>query len=88
MIKLSCFSLYLVQSKETMVIERDNENIIIKVNASLLGVRGMQEIQQFADYVRVLESNAKNKGTQEQADALAEEINQNWWAENKHRFLK
>ena len=71
-----------------MVIERDNENIIITVNASLLGRRGMQEVKQFADYMRLLESNAKNQGTQEQADALAEEINRNWWAENKHRFLK
>lgn len=71
-----------------MVIERDNENIIIKIKASLLGAHGMQEVQQFADYVRVLESNAKNQGTQEQADALAEEINRNWWAENKQRFLK
>ena len=68
-----------------MIIERDNENLIIKVNSSLIG---MDEIQKTIDYLRILESNAKNQGTQEQADELAREINKNWWAENKHRFIK
>ena len=56
-----------------MVIERDNENIIITVNASLLSQHGMQEVQQFADYMRVLESNARNQGIQEQVDEPASE---------------
>jgi hypothetical protein len=67
-----------------MAIERDNENLIIKVNPSLVG---MDEIQKTIDYLRILESNAKNQGTREQADELAREINKNWWAENKHRFI-
>jgi hypothetical protein len=71
-----------------MVIERDNENVIIKLNASLLGTLGMKEIQQFADYFRLLESNAQNQGTQDQVDEFAHEVNKKWWDENKHRFLK
>ncbi len=68
-----------------MVIERDNENVIIKIDASLIG---MDEVQKTIDYLRILESNAQNKGTQEEADELAREINKDWWDENKHRFLK
>jgi len=68
-----------------MVIERENENVIIKVNSSLIG---MEELQKTIDYLRILESNAQNKGTQEEADALAREINKGWWTENKHRFIK
>lgn len=68
-----------------MVIERENENVIIKVNPALIG---MDEVQRTIDYLRILESNAKNQGTQEEADALAREINKGWWAENKHRFIK
>ena len=68
-----------------MIIERDNENVIIKVNPSLIG---MNEVQRVIDYFRILESNAQNKGTQEEADALAREINKSWWEENKHRFIK
>lgn len=68
-----------------MVIERDNENVIIKINPALVG---MDVIQKTIDYLRILESNAQNQGTQEQADELASEINKTWWAENKHRFIK
>jgi hypothetical protein len=71
-----------------MVIERDNENVIITLNVSLLGTLGMKEVQQFADYFRLLESNAQNQGTQEQVDELAREVNKKWWSENKHRFIK
>ncbi|CAN5120717.1 hypothetical protein BH09BAC6_BH09BAC6_23760 [soil metagenome] len=68
-----------------MIVERENENVIIKVNSTLIG---MDEVQKTIDYLRILESNAQNQGTQEEADELAREINKNWWAENKHRFLK
>jgi hypothetical protein len=44
-----------------MVIERENENVIIKVNSSLIG---MDELQKTIDYLRILESNAQNKVTQ------------------------
>jgi hypothetical protein len=68
-----------------MVIERDKNTIVIKIDATLVDIN---EVQKFADYFRVIESNAKNKGTAEQAAALADEIDKKWWVENKHRFLK
>lgn len=68
-----------------MVVERENENVIIKVNPALIG---MDEIQKIIDYFRVLESNAQNQGTQEQADQLARESQKGWWKENRDRFIK
>lgn len=68
-----------------MVIERENENVIIKVNPALIG---MDEIQKVIDYFRILESNAQNKGTQEEADALARESQKGWWKESRGRFIK
>jgi len=68
-----------------MVIERDSDTIIIKLNASLID---METIQKFADYFRLLESNAQNQGTQEDADELACESHQNWLAENQGQIAK
>lgn len=68
-----------------MVIERENENVIIKVNPALIG---MDVIQKTIDYLRALELNAQTQGTQEQADALARESQKGWWKENRHRFIK
>jgi hypothetical protein len=68
-----------------MVIERDNETITIKLNASLIDI---ETVQKFADYFGLLESNAQNKGTQEQADELAREVHQNWLIENRDRINK
>ena len=66
-----------------MIVERENENIIIKVNPSLVG---MAEIQRTIDFFRLLESNAKNQGTKEQVDELSRESHQNWLKENQHRI--
>ena len=68
-----------------MVIERDNENIVIRLNAYLIS---LEQVQKFADYFRVLEYSAQSQGTEEEAAALADEIDKKWWKDNKHRFLK
>lgn len=58
-----------------MIIERDNQDIIIRLKSSLID---MEEVQKFADYFRLIESNAKNQGTQEDADSLARISQQDW----------
>lgn len=68
-----------------MVIERESNQIIIKLDSSLVNI---QEIQRYADYFRFLESNAKNQGTEEQATELARQVHRSWWAENRSRFIK
>ncbi|RRB03749.1 hypothetical protein [Larkinella rosea] len=67
-----------------MVIERQNNEIVIRLNSSLIDI---EEVQKFVNYFRFLESNASNQGTEEQAAELAREVDQKWWKENKHRFL-
>jgi hypothetical protein len=67
-----------------MVIERDNENIIIKADKSI----NMGAVQKLIDYINVLEIASQKQGTEEEAARLAEEVDKKWWLENKHRFLK
>ena len=69
---------------ETMIITRDNDNIIIKANQSI----NMAAVQQLIDYINVLEIASQKKGSEEEAAALAEDVDKKWWANNKHRFLK
>ena len=47
----------------------------------------MEQIQVLLDYFKAMEIVAQNKGTTEQAAALAEEVDANWWKQNKQRFL-
>ena len=67
-----------------MVIERQNNEIIIRLPASLLDIR---EVQRLVDYFRFMESNSQNQGTEAQAAELAREVDTKWWKDNKHRFL-
>jgi hypothetical protein len=67
-----------------MIITRENNKIIIQAVSSI----NMDAVQRLIDYINVLEITANNQGTEEQAAALADEIDRNWWTENKKRFLK
>ncbi|RCR66925.1 hypothetical protein [Larkinella punicea] len=67
-----------------MVIERQNNEIGIRLNSSLID---MEEVQKFVNYFRFLESNATNQGTKEQAAELAREVDTKWWKENRYRFI-
>ena len=71
--------------EKIMIVERENENVIIKVNPAVIG---MDVIQNTIDHFRALELNAQNQGTHEQADALARESQKGWWNENRHSFIK
>lgn len=66
-----------------MVITRQDRNIIIEASDSI----NMGAVQKVIDYINILEIVAKNQGTEEQASDLAEQVNKNWWIENKSRFL-
>ena len=66
-----------------MVIERQDQNIIIKTDTGI----NMTAVQKLIDYVNVLEINAQNKGAEQQAEELANEVNSNWWRDNKNKFL-
>ena len=69
---------------KTMVITRNNDSIIITPGDGI----NMDAVQQLIDYINVLEIAANKKGTEEEAAEMANEVNNNWWKSNKHRFLK
>lgn len=67
-----------------MLIERTNNQIIIKVSPKI-DTLGFQRIM---DYLNYLEITSKSKATQEDADNLAEELNENWWTKNRKKYIK
>jgi hypothetical protein len=67
-----------------MIIEKKNKEYIIRIPETV----DTEEIQDFVDYVRYKELTSKSKKTdQSVVDQLTEEININWWNENKARLL-
>lgn len=68
-----------------MLIERTNNNQITITVSSSVDSFGLQRI---IDYVKYLEATAKSKAKQSDIDKLADEVNADWWAKNRKRFIK
>jgi hypothetical protein len=56
-----------------MVIERANQNIIIKLNETI----NMAAVQKLIDYINVLEISSQKQGTEEEAAALGMKLIKN-----------
>jgi predicted trehalose synthase len=67
-----------------MIVERTNSQIVIKLSPKV-DKFGFQRI---IDYIDYLEITSKSKATQEDADKLADELNDNWWKNNRSKFIK
>lgn len=67
-----------------MEIKRNKNEVLFKVSPDI----GQQNIERIVDYIEYLELSSNKYTTQEQADQLAEELNENWWNKNKNKFLK
>jgi ribosomal protein L7/L12 len=67
-----------------MIVERTNDQIVIKLSRNV-ETFGLQRIM---DYLEYLEITSKTTATQEDADKLADELNENWWAKNRKKFIK
>ncbi len=67
-----------------MIVERTSNEIVIKVSKKI-DTFGFQRIMDYLDY---LEITSKSKATQDDADRLADELNENWWSKNRKRFIK
>jgi len=67
-----------------MIVERINNQIVIKVSPQV-DTFGFQRIM---DYLEYLELTSKSKATQDDADKLADELNENWWKNNRNKFIK
>ena len=66
-----------------MIIESKKDEIIIRISADI----NLEEIQKSLDFIRYKEIIAKSKGTQADADILAQKINTDWWAKNKTNYI-
>jgi hypothetical protein len=66
-----------------MIIESKDNEIIIKISANV----NLEDIQKSLDFIRYKEILSKSKGTQSDADNLANKINKDWWRKNKSRYI-
>ncbi len=66
-----------------MIIERTSSEIVIRLSSKV----NTYGIQRLVDYLKYQELTATSKAKQSDVDALASEVNKNWWRENKHRFI-
>ncbi len=67
-----------------MIIERTDKEVIFRLPADM-NIEGLQRV---FDYLRFRELTNDSKATSEEANSLADESKQAWWAENKSRFIK
>jgi hypothetical protein len=67
-----------------MIIERSHDEVIIRIPASV----NTEDLQDFIDFARYKELTAKSTATQNEIDKLAEEVNKEWWTQNRNRFIK
>jgi len=67
-----------------MKVERTDKEIIIRIPNSV----EFERAQQIIDYIRYLENTSRSKATQEEVDKLANDVNREWWENNKDKFLE
>lgn len=67
-----------------MVLERTAGEVIIRLPGNI----DWEDLQLMIKFIQYRERVAKSKAKQEDIDRLASEVNKQWWAENKHRFLR
>jgi len=71
-------------NRKTMSIERINNEFLIKIPASVdIGI-----LQQFLDYVRVKTIASQSIASDDDILQIADDINRNWWVENKQNFIQ
>lgn len=67
-----------------MQIERTTDEVIIRIPASV----DTNDLQDFVNYIRYKELTSKVNVSKQKVDEIANEINKNWWTENRHKFIK
>ena len=67
-----------------MLIERTPNEIIIRLPLNTK----IDDLQAIVNYARYCELTSLFSFKQEEVDDIAQEINSNWWAENRNRFIK
>ncbi len=68
-----------------MIIERTSNEILVKIS-SKVDKFGIERVLEYLEYLELAANN--QNVSQDDADHLADELNENWWNENKDRFIK
>lgn len=68
-----------------MIVERTSKEILLKIS-SKVDKFGIERVLEYIEYLEL--TSDKKKATQKDADNLADELNENWWNDNKDRFIK
>ena len=67
-----------------MTLERTATEVIIRLPANI----NWEDLELMIRFIKYRENVAKSTAKQEDIDQLASDVNKQWWAENKHRFLR
>jgi hypothetical protein len=67
-----------------MQIERTTDEIVIRLPAWVK----LGKIENLLDYLIYCEATSKSEATQEDVDALANEVKKGWWERNGDRIIK
>jgi hypothetical protein len=67
-----------------MLIERTTKEVIIR----LPGTIDTSGLQRLVDYLIYKEATYNSEATQEQVDALSNNVKKGWWKKNRKRFIK
>jgi len=68
-----------------MILENKNDELIIRVSSR---EANLAEIERLPKFIRYKELVSYASGTDEDADLIAEDINQSYWNKNKTGFNK
>ncbi len=67
-----------------MLIQTINNETIITVPSSV----NFSYLQDFIDYLNVKSIVSNSQATEEEIDQIAEDAQENWWKNNKNKFVK
>lgn len=67
-----------------MKIERTDKEIIIRIPNSI----DIDSAQRIIDYIRCLDITSKSEAEQEDVDEISDDVNREWWENNKDTFLE
>lgn len=67
-----------------MIVERSKNEIILRISGDF----EITELQRIYSFLKYREATNDSQATEDIANELANESKKNWWAENKHRFIK
>jgi len=67
-----------------MTIQKINNNTVISIPSNI----EIKYLQEFVNYINYKSLISKSEATDEEILKLSEEVLDNWWIENKSKFIK